>query len=111
MLGNSVAKVAPERVDEWGRAGDFGGDVMCEGCPLKGKTAGADKQGEMGEKVAKIDFLEVGNHAEIGHLSADKRTKCSDKVFVLKKTFTQVELAPPKTIPILLPILSLSEQR
>ena len=43
----------------------------------------------MGEKVAKIEFFDVGNHAENGHLSTDKRTKCSDKVFVLKKTFTE----------------------
>lgn len=42
----------------------------------------------MSGKVAKIDFFEVGNHAENGHLSTDKRTKFSDKVFVLKKTFT-----------------------
>ena len=42
----------------------------------------------MSEKVAKIDFLEVGNHAKNGHLSKDKVTKFSDKVFVLKKTST-----------------------
>ena len=43
---------------------------------------------ENGEKVAEIEFFEVGNHAENGHLSADKVTKCLDKVFVLKKTLT-----------------------
>ena len=42
----------------------------------------------MGGKVAEIEFFEVGNHVENGHLSADKVTKISDKVFVLKKTFT-----------------------
>ena len=42
----------------------------------------------MGEKVAKIEFFDVGNHAEIGHLSTDKVTKFSDKWFVLKKTST-----------------------
>jgi hypothetical protein len=36
---------------------------------------------ENGEKVAEIEFFEVGNHAGNGHLSADK-------VFVLKKTLT-----------------------
>ena len=45
----------------------------------------------MGEKVAKIEFFDVGNHAEIGHLSTDKVTKCSDKVFVLKKTLTRFD--------------------
>ena len=43
---------------------------------------------EVQGKVAKIEFFEVGNHAGNGHLSADKVTKCSDKVFVLKKTLT-----------------------
>lgn len=43
----------------------------------------------MGGKVAKIEFFEVGNHEKNGHLSTDKRTKISDKVFVLKKTFTE----------------------
>ena len=57
-------------------------------CPLKGKTAGADKQRKIGEKVAEIEFFEVGNHAGNGHLSADKVAKCSDKVFVLKRTLT-----------------------
>ena len=65
----------------------------------------------MGGKVAEIEFFDVGNHAENGHLSADKRTKFSDKRCVLKKTLTGIEPAPPKTIPILLPILSRSEQR
>ena len=45
----------------------------------------------MGGKVAEIEFFEVGNHAENGHLSPDKRTKFSDKVFVLKKTFTSCD--------------------
>lgn len=43
----------------------------------------------MGGKVAEIDFFEVGNHAENGHLSTDKVTKISDKVFILKKMFTE----------------------
>ena len=42
----------------------------------------------MGGKVAEIEFFDVGNHAENGHLSADKRTKFSDKRCVLKKTLT-----------------------
>ena len=45
----------------------------------------------MGEKVAEIGFFEVGNHAKNEHLSKDKRTKFSDKVFVLKKTSTQID--------------------
>ena len=44
----------------------------------------------MGGKVAEIEFFDVGNHAENGHLSADKRTKFSDKRCVLKKTLTVV---------------------
>ena len=47
--------------------------------PEREKERGADKQGEMGEKVAEIEFFEVGNHAKNGHLSIDKRTKFSDK--------------------------------
>ena len=34
-------------------------------CPLNGKNAGADKQRKMGEKVAEIEFFEVGNHGNI----------------------------------------------
>ena len=67
------------------------GDVVCEECPLKGKTAGADMQRKIGKKVAEIEFFEVGNHAGNGHLSADKVTKCSDKVFALKKTLTSFD--------------------
>ena len=93
-----------------GNAGDFDGGCRVRRCHLNGKNAGADKQRKMGEKVAEIEFFEVGNHAGNGHLSPDKVTKCSDKVFVLKKTLTVFVLAPPKTIPILLPILSLREQ-
>ena len=62
-----------------GNAGDFDGGCRVRRCPLKGKTAGADKQREIGGKVAEIEFFEVGNHAGNGHLSADKRTKFSDK--------------------------------
>ena len=50
--------------------------------------AGEDDWGEMSGKVAKIEVFAVGNHAGNGHLSADKVTKFSDKVFVLKKTTT-----------------------
>ena len=64
------------------------GDVVCEGYPLKGKKSGADKQGKTAEKVTEIEFFEVGNHAENGHLSPDKVTKYSDKLFVLFQTFT-----------------------
>lgn len=35
------------------------GDVVCEECPQKRKRVGADKQGEMGEKVAEIGFLKL----------------------------------------------------
>ena len=49
---------------------------------------GGQAEGKRVEKVAEIEFFEVGNHAGNGHLSADKVTKCSDKVFVLKKTHT-----------------------
>ena len=45
--------------------------------------------GQMSGKVAEIEFFEVGNHAENGHLSADKRTKFSDKWFVLFQTSTE----------------------
>lgn len=50
----------------------------------------------MGGKVAEIDFFEVGNHAENGHLSTDKVTKISDKVFILKKMFTVPVVVPRK---------------
>ncbi len=33
------------------------GDVVCEECPQKRKRVGADKQGEMGEKLQKLSFL------------------------------------------------------
>ena len=68
-----------------GNAGDFDGGCRVRRCHLNGKNAGADKQRKMGEKVAEIEFFEVGNHAGNGHLSADKVTKCSDKVFVFIK--------------------------
>ena len=57
----------------------------------------------MGGKVAEIEFFEVGNRVENGHLSADKVTKISDKVFVLKKMFTVPVVVPRKT-----PLMSLS---
>ena len=66
----------------------FGWEVRLRRMPLKEEKAGADKQGEMRGKVAEIDFFEVENHAENGHLSTDKVTKFSDKWFVLKKTST-----------------------
>ena len=62
--------------------------MPCAKRPCEWEKRRADKQRKMGEKVAEIEFFEVGNHAGNGHLSADKVTKCSDKVFVLKKTFT-----------------------
>jgi len=34
-------------------------------CHLNGKNAGADKQRKVGEKVAEIEFFEVGNHGNI----------------------------------------------
>ena len=60
--------------------------------PERGKMMGSVRGGRVVEvqgKVAKIEFFAVGNHAGNGHLSADKVTKCSDKVFVLKKTTTR----------------------
>ena len=59
--------------------------------PEREKMTGAcarEQLGEVGGKVAKIEFFELGNHVKNGHLSADKVTKCLDKVFVLKKTLT-----------------------
>lgn len=83
-----LRKLPSERADEWGELGAFDGRCRVRRCPLKGKNAGADKQGEMGGKVAEIEFFDVGNHAENGQLSTDNRTKSSDKRFVLKKTNT-----------------------
>ena len=54
-----------------GNAGDFDGGCRVRRCHLNGKNAGADKQRKIGGKVAEIEFFEVGNHAENGHLSAD----------------------------------------
>ena len=45
----------------------------------------------MGGKVAEIEFFVFLFHAENGHLSADKRTKFSDKRCVLKKTLTTAD--------------------
>ena len=64
-LGIRLRRLPPERENR--RGGQAGGN---------------------GGKVAKIEFFDVGNHAEIGHLSTDKVTKFSDKWFVLKKTST-----------------------
>ena len=38
----------------------------------EGKSWGSCRREEWAEKVAEIEFFEVGNHAENGHLSADK---------------------------------------
>ena len=62
--------------------------MPCAKMPSEWEKRRADKQRKMGEKVAEIEFFEVGNHAGNGHLSADKVAKCSDKVFVLKRTLT-----------------------
>ena len=70
-------------------AGDFGGEFLLRRMPLKGKMTGFVWGEQMGRKVAKIEFFKVENRVKNGHLSADKWTKCSDKVFVLKKTFTR----------------------
>ena len=67
------------------------GDVVCKECPERGKKLGSCRREEWAEKVAEIEFFEVGNHAENGHLSPDKVTKSSDKWFVLKKTFTRFD--------------------
>lgn len=61
-MGTFTAKDAPKRE----KSSDF-----CVG----------GQAGEIGGKVAEIEFFQVGNHAEDGHLSADK-------VFILKKTIT-----------------------
>ena len=58
--------------------------MPCAKMPSEWENAGADKQRKMGEKVAEIEFFEVGNHAGNGHLSADK-------VFVLKKTLKTLD--------------------
>ena len=42
-----------------GNAGDFDGGCRVRRCPLKGKTAGADKQKKMGEKLQKLSFLKL----------------------------------------------------
>lgn len=60
LVGTSTAKDTPEREKMTG---------ACAGRRL----------GKVGGKVAEIEFFDVGNHAENGHLSADKRTKFSDK--------------------------------
>ena len=57
--------------------------------PSERENDGVLQGGQMGGKVAEIEFFDVGNHAENGHLSADKRTKFSDKWFVLFQTFTE----------------------
>ena len=89
LLGGCGCEGCPLKGKINGRnAGDFDGGCRVRRCHLNGKNAGVDKQRKMGEKVAEIEFFEVGNHAGNGHLSADKVTKCSDKVFVLKKTLT-----------------------
>lgn len=99
-----LRKLPSERADEWGELGAFDGRCRVRRCPLKGKNAGADKQGEMGGKVAEIEFFDVGNHAENGQLSTDNRTKSSDKRFVLKKTNTALVVVPRKTTTLSLSI-------
>ena len=42
-----------------GNAGDFDGGCRVRRCPLKGKTAGADKQRKMGKKLHKLSFLNL----------------------------------------------------
>ena len=37
LIGVSLAKDTPERADDGEDAGDLSGDVVCEGCPLKGR--------------------------------------------------------------------------
>ena len=73
-----------------GNVGDFDGGCRVRRMPSeREKCAGGQAGKQMGGKVAEIDFFEVGNHAKNEHLSKDKRTKFSDKVFVLKKTSTE----------------------
>ena len=71
--------------------GDLGGNSSVKDVSEKENDEGfvrADEWGEMSGKVAEIESFAVGNHAGNGHLSADKVTKCSDIMFVLKKATT-----------------------
>lgn len=86
-----LRRMPPERVEARGCAGDFGGEFLLRRTPLKGENDGVVQGGQMGGKVAEIEFFEVGNHAKNGHLSKDKRTKFSDKWFVLFQTFTSCD--------------------
>ena len=65
--------------------------MPCAKMPSEWEKRRGGQAEENGGKVAEIEFSEVGNHAGNGHLSADKVTKCSDKVFVLKKTLTSFD--------------------
>ena len=96
MRGNDwetwLRRTPPEREDKWGgNAGDFDGGCHVRRMPLKEKKSGGGQARGNGGKVAKIEFFDVGNYAGNGHLSADKVTKCSYKVFVLKKTLTRLD--------------------
>ena len=85
LSGNSFAKVPSERAENRGCARDLSGDIVCEECSNHG---GGQAEGKRVEKVAEIEFFEVRNRVENGHLSPDKVTKILDKVFALKKTLT-----------------------
>lgn len=67
------------------------GNSCCVGRPPERENDGVVRGGQMGGKVAEIEFFEVGNHAKNGHLSKDKVTKISDKVFIKKKTITKCD--------------------
>ena len=83
---------SPKRADNGGNYRGFEWNFVCEGCRFGGESSGFRQGGQAGkwaEKVAEIEFFQDGNHAENGHLSTDKVTKCSGKVFALKKTATE----------------------
>lgn len=81
--------MSSERADTRENAGDLIGNSHCVECPPERENDGVVQGGQMGGKVAEIEFFKVGNHAKNGHLSKDKVTKISDKVFILKKTRTE----------------------
>lgn len=72
-------------------AGDFNGGCRVRKMPLKEKKSGGGQARGNGGKIAEIEFFEFENHAENGHLSADKRTKSSDNMLVLNQTLTEFD--------------------
>ena len=55
-------RIPPERVNDGENAGDLSGDVVCEGCHKRGKSSDfcvGGQAGEIGGKVAEIEFFEI----------------------------------------------------